>query len=49
LVVSIVDPSNHPGEPDIAAPDYERYLLEALFTGGAPAGHLRCSLEQLQH
>lgn len=37
MVVSIVDPSAHPGEPDLAAPDYERYLLEALFAGGAPA------------
>ncbi|WP_413318301.1 hypothetical protein AA0Z99_00115 [Agrococcus sp. 1P02AA] len=37
LIVSIVDPSAHPGESDIAAPGYEEYLLEALFAGGAPA------------
>ncbi|WP_405216537.1 hypothetical protein [Agrococcus sp. Ld7] len=37
LIVSIVDPTAHPGEPDIAVHDYEWYLMEALFSGGAPA------------
>lgn len=37
LTVSIVDPDTSGSKPDIPAPDYERYLLEALFAGGAPA------------